>query len=124
MQLTITIPDRLASRVEAWAAFTEQAIPDMVETALDVVLPPLPEPEPPVSSLSDEQLLELARVQMDPQLGERLTYLQRKQRNEELTPIEMQDLLRLMQRYNTLWVRQSQALALAVQRELMSPLSA
>ena len=124
MQLTITIPERLAGRVAAWAELTQQAIPDMVETALDVALPPLPISEPPVSSLSDEQLLELARVQIDRQKGERLTHLQRLQRDDELSPDEKQELLQLMQHYNILWVRQSQALALSVQRGLMPPLSA
>lgn len=124
MDLTISIPDHLADRIVRWAELMQQPVPEMVEAALDVALPPLPPMQPPVASLTDEQLLALAHVQMDTQQGERLTHLQRQQREGSLSTSEKQEMMQLMQQYNALWVRQSQALALAVQRGLIPPLSA
>lgn len=123
MEITITLPDGLAGRVAAWAQLTQQDLPKVVETALDVALPPLLSDMPAVETLSDVELLALTQVRMDDKQGDRLAQLQAQQREGDLTATEKQDLLYLMHQYNELWVRQSQALALAVQRDLMPPLA-
>ena len=124
MEITITLPDSLASRVAAWAQLTQQDFPKMVETALEVALPPLSNAETAIATLSDEQLIALAEIQMDQQQGEQLAQLQTQQREGVLSAAEKQTLFHLMQQYNELWVRKSQALAHAVQRGLLPPLSA
>lgn len=124
MEITLTLPDSLANRVAAWAQLTQQDFPKMVETALEVALPPLSNMAADIATLSDDQVLTLAEAQMDQQQGEQLAQLQIQQREEMLSSAEKQTLLCLMQQYNELWVRKSQALALAVQRGLLPPLSA
>ena len=54
--------------------------------------------------------------------GGRLTELLEKQRESLLTESERPELLALMQIYDQLWVRQSEALAEAVRRGLRPPL--
>ena len=78
--------------------------------------------EKPVASLSDEEVLALAGAQMEPTQGRRLSELLEKQREGELTEGERSTLLALMQVYNQLWIRQSEALAEAVRRGLRKPL--
>lgn len=60
---------------------------------------------------------------MDTEQGERLTDLQRQQREASLSASEKQEMMQLMQQYNALWIRQSQAIAHAVQRGLIPPLT-
>ena len=74
-----------------------------------------------VSSLSDEDVLALSKAQMRPAQGRRLSELLEKQRESELTESERSELLALMQVYNQLWIRQSEALAEAVRRGLRRP---
>ncbi len=61
---------------------------------------------------------------MLPMQGHRLNLLLEKQREGELIEREHQELLALMQVYDHLWVRQSEALAEAVRRGLRTPLNA
>lgn len=46
MDLTITIPEHLADRIVRWAELMQQPVPETVEAALDVALPPLPASHP------------------------------------------------------------------------------
>ena len=77
--------------------------------------------ERPVSSLSDEDVLALSKAQMRQVQGRRLSELLEKQRESDLTESERSELLALMQVYNQLWIRQSEALAEAVRRGLRRP---
>ncbi len=97
----------------------------MLTDALIVVLTPvytMPRLERPVSSLSDEDVLALSKAQMRPAQGRRLSALLGKQREGELAESARSELLALMQVYNQLWIRQSEALAEAVRRGLRRPL--
>ena len=82
----------------------------------------MPRQERPVSSLSDEKVLELSRAQMRPAQGRRLSKLLEKQREGVLAESERSELLALMQAYDQLWIRQSEALTEAVRRGLRKPL--
>lgn len=101
---------------------------DLSETltdALTIVLTPLyttPKLEKPVSSLSNEEVLALAKAQMEAVQGQRLSALLEKQREDMLTENERPELLVLMQLYEQFWIRQSEALAEAVRRGLRPPL--
>lgn len=75
-----------------------------------------------ISSLSDEEVLALSQVQMKPLQGQRLSELLEKQREGALTENERPELLALVQVYEQLWIRQSEALAEAVRRGLRKPL--
>lgn len=61
----------------------------------------------------------LTKIQMKPEQGQRLNRLLEKQRESQLGDQETLELLALMQVYEQLWVRQSEALAEAVHRELL-----
>jgi hypothetical protein len=76
----------------------------------------------PISSLSDERVFALCSVQMKPAQGRRLSELLEKQNEKLLTERERSELLALMQTYDQLWIRQSEALAEAVRRGLRRPL--
>jgi hypothetical protein len=60
---------------------------------------------------------------MAPQRGHRLDQLVAKQEETTLTAQEQAELLALMQVYQQLWARQSEALAEAVRRGLRAPLT-
>ena len=81
-----------------------------------------PRLERPLSSLSDKDVLALSKAQMRPAQGGRLSELLERQREGELTESQRPELLALMQVYNQLWIRQSEALTEAVRRGLRRPL--
>lgn len=124
-QVTLTLSDELYEHARRWAAITQRDLSETLTDALAIVLTPVysaPKMEKPVSSLSDEDVLALSKAQMRPEQGRRLSELLEKQREGALTGKERPELLALMQVYNHLWVRQSEALAEAVRRGLRKPL--
>ena len=124
-QITLTLSNELYERAKRWATITQREVSETLTDALTIVLTPVytaPGLEKPVASLSDEEVLVLAGAQMEPAQGRRLSELLEKQREGELTEGERSTLLALMQVYNQLWIRQSEALAEAVRRGLRKPL--
>ena len=93
---------------------------------MQVVLTPVPESsesEPAVTTMSDAEVLALTQVRLSPRQGQRLDDLLAMQRKESLAAPEQAEFLGLMQEYNRLWIRQSEALAEAVRRGLRQPLT-
>jgi hypothetical protein len=124
-QVTLTLPEELYEYAKRWATITQRDLPEMLTDALTIVLTPMyttPRLERPVSSLSDEDVLELSKAQMRQEQGRRLSELLEKQREGKLAGSERPELLALMQVYNQLWIRQSEALAEAARRGLQRPL--
>ncbi len=124
-QVTLTLPDKLYEYASYWATITQRDLSEMLTEALAIVLTPVyttPRLERPVSSLSDEDVIALSKAQMRPAQGRRLSELLEKQREGLLTESEGPELLALMQIYNQLWIRQSEALTEAVRRGLRKPL--
>jgi len=124
-QVTLTLPEELYEHAKRWAAITRRGLPQTLTDALAIALTPVhtaPALERPVSSLSDEDVLALSKAQMRPAQGQRLSELLEKQRESVLTEKERPELRALMQIYDQLWIRQSEALAEAVQRGLRKPL--
>jgi len=120
-QVTLTLPEELYEYARRWATITQRDLPEMLTDALSIVLTPVyttPRLERPVSSLSDEDVLALSKAQMRPAEGRRLSELLEKQREGKLAGSERSELLALMQVYDQLWIRQSEALAEAVRRGL------
>lgn len=124
-QVTLTLPNELYENARRWATMTRRELAEILADALAVVLTPVyitPGLEKPVSSLSDEEVLALCKAQMNPTQGRRLSKLLERQREGELAESERPELFALMQLYNQLWIRQSEALAEAVRRGLRKPL--
>jgi hypothetical protein len=124
-QVMVTLPDDLYENAQQWAIMTQRELSETLTDALRIVLTPVvtkPQVERPVSTLSDEEVIALSKVQMDQGQGERLGKLLEKQRELTLTATEQVSLMTLMQVYHQLWIRQSEALAEAVKRGLRPPL--
>ena len=124
-QITLTLPDELYENAQQWALLTQRDLTQTLTDALKLVLTPVSgqaQREKPVAALSDPEILALAQIRMDLIQGERLGKLLEKQREDRLLPAEQTELLALMQVYNQLWLRQSEALAEAVRRGLRGPL--
>jgi hypothetical protein len=124
-QVTLTLSDELYEQAKRWAAITQRGLSETLTDALTIVLTPVhttPEFEQPVATLSDEEVLALSQAHMEANLGGRLGALLEKQREGTLAESEHSELLALMQVYEQLWIRQSEALAEAVRRGLRPPL--
>ncbi len=97
----------------------------MLADTLALALPDWPSStEPPVTNLLDAEMLALTQATLPPHDDQRLSALLDKQQAGQLTPAERPELLALFQNYLRLWLRQSQALAEAMQRGLRPPLTA
>lgn len=79
--------------------------------------------EPPVEMLSDEQILALADMQLEEAEQAQLSNLLALNRNDKITSDEKQRLDELLEIYQRGMVRKAQALQVAVERGLRSPLS-
>jgi hypothetical protein len=124
-EVTLTLSDELYEQAQRWATLMQRDLSEALTDALTVVLTPLyttPQLEKPIASLSNEEVLALSTVQMEAVQGQRLSELLAKQREGRLTERERPELLALMQVYEQLWLRQSEALAEAVRRGLRQPL--
>ena len=124
--MVVTLPDDLYVQAQHWAALTHREVPQLLTEALALVLTPIGAPPgdaPPIATLSDTEVLALTQVQMPPQQGHRLDHLLAKQGGATLTTQEQAELFALIQVYQQLWVRQSEALAEAVRRGLRAPLT-
>ncbi len=120
-QVTLTLSGGLYENAKRWAKFTRRDLSETLADALIIVLTPVytsPALEKPISSLSDKRVLALCRTKMKPLQGRRLSRLLKKQREGTLTENERSELLAVMQVYQQLWIRQSEALAEAVRRGL------
>ena len=125
-QVVLTLSDDLYERAKRWASRTQRDVPQTLTEALEIVLAPVPGSlahEPKMTALSDAEVLTLTEAQMSPHQGKRLDQLLAKQQEESLATPEQAELLALMQEYNRLWLRQSEALAEAVRRGLRKPMT-
>ena len=124
-QVLLTLPDELVERAQQWALVTQRDLAQTLADALQLVLGPAqsaPHARSSVATLPDGEVLALTKIKMKPAQGKHLAELQRKQSESVLTNVEQTELLALMQTYNQLWIRQSEALAEAVRRGLRKPL--
>jgi hypothetical protein len=77
----------------------------------------------PMTSLSDEDVLKLTELQMDPVEDRRLSRLLDRQQKGKFTAGESAELFTLMQSYESRLLRKEQALNEAVRRGLIEPLT-
>lgn len=124
-RVVVTLQDEVYRRVERLAQLTSRDVADLLADTITLVLPPLDvsaESVQAVTSLSDEEVVELTELQMLPDQDRRLSTLLRKQQERTLSAPEQAELVTLMQVYQEGLLRKARALREAVQRGLHAPL--
>ena len=117
--ISLDIPDSIVQQAQQLASQTHQRLEDILLEWLTHSFT-----EHPVETLPDSQILALCNMQLDEQQQETLNILTEKQREEEITSAESQELQFLMRLYRRGLLRKAKALKVAVERGLISPLSA
>ncbi|MGB7085881.1 MAG: hypothetical protein WBD47_10030 [Phormidesmis sp.] len=117
--ISLDIPDSIVQQAQQLASQTHQRLEDVLLEWLTHSFT-----EHPVETLPDSQILALCNMQLDEQQQATLNTLTEKQREEEITPAESQELQFLMGLYRRGLLRKAKALKVAVERGLISPLSA
>ena len=116
-EVTLTLPDDLLQNAQSWSSITHRDVTEILTDALKIILTPVysvPALEQPVATLSNDDVLVLTTIQMDKSQATHLNSLLREE--------DHLSLVALMQIYNQLWIRQSEALAEAVRRGIHPPL--
>ena len=121
-RVTITLTDEAFQRAQRLAIITGRQVKEIVAETLEVSLPDIPITEPPISELSDANVLAASRLEMDAKDDKRLSLLLDHQREGSLTDAERNELVKLMQLYKVGLLRKSQALREAVERGLIAPI--
>jgi len=125
-QITITLPDEIYQRAERFAHLANRDIAsvlvDTIQLSIPLVRTDIRDLEP-IPNMSDEQVLALTELQMEPDQDARLSELLDRQQAGLLAENERLDLQTLMQIYQEGLLRKATALSEAVKRGLMKPLS-
>jgi hypothetical protein len=124
-RVVVTLQDDVYRRVERLAQMTNRDVADLLADTITISLTPLDVSTGSiraVGSLTDEEVQELAELQMLPAQDRRLSTLLQKQQAEDLSVQERTELLTLMQVYQDGLVRKARALREAVRRGLRPPL--
>lgn len=125
-QITITLPDEVYQRAERFARLANRDVASVLADTIQLSIPLIREDIldlEPVSDLSDEQMLALIELQMEPVQDARLTHLLDRQQAGLLNEDERLELQTLMQTYQEQLLRKATALSEAVRRGLIKPLS-
>ncbi|PZO16898.1 MAG: hypothetical protein DCF25_11935 [Leptolyngbya foveolarum] len=117
--INLDIPDSIVQQAQQLASQSQQRIEDVLVERLTHSFT-----EHPVETLPDSQILALCNMQLDEQQQETLNTLTEKQREDDLTPADSQELQFLMGLYRRGLLRKAKALKIAVERGLLPPLSA
>ncbi len=124
MQVTVNLPEETYRRAKRLAQLTRREVADVLADTLFLSLPSLTEGKAPaMQDMTDAQVIALTELQLSANEDERLGELLDKQQAGELTDDERPDLNRLMQVYQEGLLLKSEALAEAVSRGLIPPLS-
>ncbi len=125
-QITITLPDEVYQRAERFARLANRDIASVLVDTIQLSIPPIRADIldlEPISDLSDEQVLALTELQMEPDQDARLSELLDRQQAGLITGDERLELQALMQIYQEGLLRKATALGEAVKRGLMESLS-
>ncbi|MFQ5592537.1 MAG: hypothetical protein ACE5HA_00075 [Anaerolineae bacterium] len=126
-RVMVTLPDEVYRRARRLATLTSRDVADVLADTITLSFSSLSadsEAVRPVSKLSDEEVLTLTELQMEPSQDRRLSVLLDRQQAGKLTATERSELLALMQVYQEGLLRKAQALHEAVRRGLQEPLEA
>jgi hypothetical protein len=125
-QVTITLPDDVYQRAKNFARLANRDIGSVLADTIQSSIPTVREDSinlTSVSDLTDEQVMALTELQMEPHQDLRLSELLDRQQAGIITADERTELQNLMQIYQEGMVRKSSALVEAVQRGLTKPLN-
>ena len=131
-QIILNLPDEVYKKAEHFAQITNRAVGDILTQAITLSLSPISpqstpidsKETPSIASLSDEEVIALTELQMEPEQDQRLSELLYNQQAGTLADTEHSELLALMQVYQEKLLLKAQALREAVQRGLREPLDA
>jgi ATP-dependent exoDNAse (exonuclease V) alpha subunit len=124
-RVVVTLQDDVYRRVERLAQLTNRDVADVLADTITISLTPLDVSTGSirdVASLTDEEVQDLAELQMLPAQDRRVSALLQKQQAQALSVHERAELFTLMQVYQEGLVRKAQALREAVRRGLRPPL--
>ncbi len=129
VEMTLNLPEGLVENARKFGRAVQQDTGAVLSDALERLLLMVEDsPDaifyPPVSTLSDKEVLELANSKMDVVQNQRLGELIAKGKASGLSVSERYELSALMMIYQIGQLRKSEALAEAVQRRLHEPIAA
>ena len=125
-QIIITLPDEIYQRAERFARLANRDVARILVDTIQLSIPPVSgdiSDLEPVSVLSDEQVLVLTELQMEPEEDARLSEMLDRQQSGILSEGDRSELQTLMQVYQEGLLRKATALSEAVKRGLIEPLS-
>jgi hypothetical protein len=125
-QIIVELPEDVFRRATQLAQLTSRPLADVLVDTLTISLPTLAQPESvaeALAELTDEQIMRLVDLTMDPADDRRLSQLLHQQQAGSLSEVKQRELARLMQLYQAGLLRKAQALAEAVKRGLHPPLT-
>jgi len=123
-QITITLPDEVYQRAERFARLANRDVTSVLADSIQLSIPPIQEDVldlEPIANLTDEQVLALTELQMEPDQDARLSELLDRQQAGLLVNGERLELQTLMQIYQEGLLRKATALSEAVKRGLIEP---
>jgi hypothetical protein len=126
VEVTLKLPERLVEHAKRFGEATQRDVGQVLADALELMwatIGTVPEFEPPVSTLSDDEVLALTDLKLELVQNERLGELQARGKRQALTEAERAELLALLHIYQTGQLRKSEALAEAVRRGLRDALA-
>jgi hypothetical protein len=119
VEVALTLPEALVEQAKCFGQVTQRDVGQVLADALEMMwstIDTLSDLGPPVSMLSDDEVLTLANSKMDPAQNERLGELQARGKTGQLTEAERAELLALLHIYQIGQLRKSEGLAEAVRR--------
>ena len=122
--MILNLPDDTYERAAQYAAYAQRDVAEIIAATLASTLPSRETINQlqAIAKFSDSEVLALTELRMEPEANRRLSELLDRQQAGELNDLERAELAALMRTYEMGILRQSQALAEAVQRGLIPPL--
>lgn len=128
VQLTLTLSDSVVESAKRIGRSSEQAVEAVLTNALETLWPawnalPLTSLYPPISDLSDLEVLAIADMKLSAAQNQRLSDLQEKGKTDGLSELERHELTSLLYIFQIGQLRKSEGIAEAFRRGLRKPLT-
>ncbi|HMV48985.1 MAG TPA: hypothetical protein PLD20_34475 [Blastocatellia bacterium] len=123
-QVVLNLPEDTYQRAAQFAAYSRRDLTEVIASTLATALPSsnVINQIIEIAKLPDREVLALTKLRMEPAADRRLSALLDRQQAGELDERTRAELAGLMRIYEINLLRQSQALAEAVERKLIPPL--
>ena len=122
-QVTLTVPQTIFDQAEKLGTLTKRNTEHVLADVLELMWFTLPEEPlssfPLISSLPDQELLDLVQIKMDSKQNDRLGELQAKGKADSLNSMERYELMVLLQIYQIGQLRKAEAAVEAKHRNLL-----